>query len=81
MTKGLVGTYSAKHLESQPKLEAQRKQLESQGFHVIVETPVGFPAFSLKDVAKRHCASLIVVGSHGKGHKCPDFKEQNEIMV
>ncbi|MGV8073261.1 MAG: universal stress protein [Syntrophobacteraceae bacterium] len=52
--------------ESQLKLDAQRKQLESQGFDVIVETPLGLPAFSLNDVTERHGASLIVIGSHGK---------------
>jgi len=66
VTKGLVGSDTVAHSESQPKLEAQKKQLESQGLEVIVETPVGLPAFSLNDVAERHCASLIVVGSHGK---------------
>lgn len=66
VTKGLVGSDTVTHSESQPKLEAQKRQLESQGLEVIVETPVGLPAFSLNDVAQRHCASLIVVGSHGK---------------
>ena len=33
---------------------------------MIVETPLGLPAFSLNEVAQSHCASLIVVGSHGK---------------
>ncbi len=66
VTKGLVGADSVAQSESQPKLEAQKKQLESLGFDVIVETPLGLPAFSLNDVAERHCASLIVVGSHGK---------------
>jgi len=31
-----------------------------------VEMPQGLPAFSLNDVARRHGADLIVVGSHGK---------------
>lgn len=66
VTKGLVGVDTFAESEAGPKLEAQKKQLESQGFDVIVETPVGLPAFSLNDVAERHCASLIVVGSHGK---------------
>ena len=66
VTKGLVGADTTLHLESLPKLESQRKQLESQGFEVIVETPVGLPAFSVNDIAERHCASLIVIGSHGK---------------
>ncbi len=66
VTKGLVGADSALLSEAQPKLEEQARQLESLGFDVIVETPLGLPAFSLNDVALRHCASLIVVGNHGK---------------
>jgi nucleotide-binding universal stress UspA family protein len=66
VTKGLVGADSVAQSESQPRMEAQREQLESLGFEVIVETPVGLPAFSLNEVAERHCASLIVVGTHGK---------------
>jgi nucleotide-binding universal stress UspA family protein len=66
MSKGLVGADTVAMAEAQPQLEAQRKQLEAQGFDVIVETPFGLPAFSLNEVAQRHCASLIVVGSHGK---------------
>ena len=31
-----------------------------------METPVGLPAFSLNEVAQKHCASIIVLGSHGK---------------
>ena len=65
-TKGLVGADAVAQLLSEPKLEEQKKQLEAHGFDVIVETPVGLPAFSLNKVAQRHCASLIVVGSHGK---------------
>jgi nucleotide-binding universal stress UspA family protein len=33
---------------------------------VTVETPVGLPADSLNDLACRHCADLIVLGSHGQ---------------
>jgi nucleotide-binding universal stress UspA family protein len=51
---------------ARPKLEAQQQQLEAQGLHVTVETPVGLPAYSLNDVAARYCADLIVVGSHGQ---------------
>jgi nucleotide-binding universal stress UspA family protein len=64
--KGLVGADAVAQVLSEPKLEAQRKQLETHGFDVIVETPVGLPASSLNEIAQRHCASLIVVGSHGK---------------
>jgi nucleotide-binding universal stress UspA family protein len=51
---------------ARPKLEAQQQQLEAQGLHVTVETPVGLPAYSLNDIAGRYCADLIVVGSHGQ---------------
>jgi nucleotide-binding universal stress UspA family protein len=66
VTKGLVGADVTAESAAQPKLEEQKRQLEAQGFDVVVETPVGLPAFSLNEVALRHCASLIVVGSHGK---------------
>jgi nucleotide-binding universal stress UspA family protein len=66
VTQGLVGADVAVQLESDPKLQEQKKQLEAHGFAVIVETPIGLPAFSLNEIAQRHCASLIVVGSHGK---------------
>jgi nucleotide-binding universal stress UspA family protein len=48
-----------------PKLEAQQRQLEAQGLQVEVEMPVGMPAYSLNEVAGRHEADLIVLGSHG----------------
>lgn len=48
------------------RLSAQRRKLEAQGLNVIVETPIGLPAFSLNEVAEKHDASLIVIGSHGK---------------
>ncbi len=51
---------------AQPKLEAQQQQLEAQGLKVTVEIPVGLPASSLNDVACRHGADLVVVGSHGQ---------------
>ena len=60
---GLDATLRA---EAQPKLEAQKQQLLGQGFKASVEIPVGLPAYSLNDVARRHGADLIVVGSHGK---------------
>lgn len=66
VTRGLVGSDAVAQSRALPKLEDQRRQLEANGFEVIVETPVGLPAFSLNEVAERHCASLIVVGSHGK---------------
>lgn len=60
---GLDATLKA---EAQPKLEAQKRQLEAQGLQVTVEMPMGLPAYSLNEVARRHGADLIVVGSHGK---------------
>jgi nucleotide-binding universal stress UspA family protein len=60
---GLEATLRA---EAEPRLEAQKKQLQAQGFQVRVEMPMGLPAYSLNDVARRHGADLIVVGSHGK---------------
>jgi nucleotide-binding universal stress UspA family protein len=52
--------------EAQPALEAQKQRLVAQRFEVITEMPLGLPAYSLNDVACRHGANLIVVGSHGK---------------
>ncbi len=60
---GLEATLKA---EAEPKLEKQKQFLQGQGFKVSVEIPVGLPAFSLIDVARRHGADLIVLGSHGK---------------
>ncbi len=52
--------------EAEPRLTQQRRQLEAQGLQVLVETPIGLPASSLNDVARKHDASLVVIGSHGK---------------
>ena len=52
--------------EAQPALEEQKQRLVAQGFEVVTEMPLGLPAYSLNDVACRHGADLIVVGSHGK---------------
>jgi nucleotide-binding universal stress UspA family protein len=51
---------------AEPRLASQRRQLEAQGFRVLVETPVGLPGSSLNDAARKHDASLLVIGSHGK---------------
>lgn len=66
VTKGLVGADESLPSAARLKLEEQESQLESQGFEVVVETPVGLPAASLNEVAQKHHASLIVLGSHGK---------------
>src|SRR4030042_27881 len=60
---GLEATLRA---EAEPTLEKQKQFLQGQGFKVSVEMPTGLPAYSLNEVARRHGANLIVVGSHGK---------------
>lgn len=52
--------------EAEETFERQLLMLEDSGFAVHVEAPMGHPAFSLEEVRKRHAASLIVVGSHGR---------------
>ncbi|MDP2233101.1 MAG: universal stress protein, partial [Actinomycetota bacterium] len=47
--------------------EQQIQVLESRGLKVHIDAPLGYPAFSLDEAARRFGASLIVVGSHGKG--------------
>lgn len=61
-----LGLETLARTEAEPKLEIQKRLLEDQGLEVVVEMPLGLPGFSLNDVAKRHNASLIVVGSHGR---------------
>jgi len=51
---------------AEPRLAHQRRQLEAQGLKVVVETPIGLPGSSLNEVARKHDASLMVIGSHGK---------------
>jgi nucleotide-binding universal stress UspA family protein len=62
----LGGLEATLRREAEPTLEKQKQFLQGQGFRVSVEMPVGLPAFSLNDVARRHGADLVVVGSHGK---------------
>jgi nucleotide-binding universal stress UspA family protein len=64
--KFLGGLEASWRAEAQPLLEAQKSRLEAQGLQVAVEMPMGLPAYSLNEVAGRHGADLIVVGSHGK---------------
>ncbi len=65
-TEFFVGLDAALRAEAQPRLEEQKRMLEAQGLTVTLEMPLGLPGFSLNEVADRHCASLIVIGSHGK---------------
>ena len=62
----MVGLDATLRAEAEPLLERQKQVLQDQGFQVSVEMPLGLPAFALNDVARRHGADLIVVGSHGK---------------
>jgi len=62
----LGGMEGALREEGQEHLEAQKAQLESQGFTVDIQIPTGLPAQSLNEVARCHGADLIVMGSHGK---------------
>lgn len=64
--KFLGGLDAALRAEALPKLEEQQRALAVQGFQVTTEMPLGLPAYSLNEVARRHGAELIVAGSHGK---------------
>jgi nucleotide-binding universal stress UspA family protein len=61
-----TGLAESLRVAAQPRLEEQKQRLLAQGFEVSIEIPLGLPAYSLNDVACRHGAALIVVGSHGK---------------
>jgi nucleotide-binding universal stress UspA family protein len=52
--------------EAEPKLARQQGLLAAQGFEVAVELVLGLPAYMLNEVACRHGAGLIVLGSHGE---------------
>jgi nucleotide-binding universal stress UspA family protein len=47
-------------------LAEQRRLLTELGLEVIIETPIGLPGFSLNEVAQKHNASLMIIGSHGQ---------------
>ena len=61
-----AGLTESLRAEAQAPLDQQKQRLVAQGFEVVTEMPLGLPAYSLNDVACRHGADLIVVGSHGK---------------
>jgi nucleotide-binding universal stress UspA family protein len=65
VTRFMLGLEESLRADVRPKLERQQRQLEAQGFRVELEIPIGMPAASLNDIAARHGADLIVVGSHG----------------
>ena len=48
-----------------PKLEAQRRVLESQGLSASFELPLGHPEHEINRLAEKNDAQLIVIGSRG----------------
>ena len=60
------GAEAEARVEAESYLRVQARQLETAGLEVLLETPGGPPAQSLNQVAQRHDASLIVLGTHGK---------------
>ena len=50
----------------EPLLDQQSERLEAAGLKVTAEMPTGIPAVVLSDLAEKHDASAIVVGSHGR---------------
>jgi nucleotide-binding universal stress UspA family protein len=63
--KHLVGLSEMLREEAQQKLNTQKSALESYGYKVSLETPVGVPGPTLTSLALERGCSLIVVGSHG----------------
>ncbi len=49
------------------EMERQQRLLEGAGFQVTVAMPRGEPSQTLHDLAEKHDASLIVLGSHCRG--------------
>ncbi len=45
----------------------QAGAIERAGIRVHVDTTVGYPPYAIEQIAEEHGASLIVIGSHGKG--------------
>lgn len=66
MARFFSGTEAILREDAREKIDFQSKLLESMGYEVHVEMPVGAPAFALNDVAQGYGASLVVVGSHGR---------------
>ncbi|OEF96467.1 hypothetical protein BHF68_07350 [Desulfuribacillus alkaliarsenatis] len=52
---------------NEKKLTEKKHELEKYGLEVITKAPIGFPPYEITMVAKEENASLILVGSHGKG--------------
>lgn len=56
----------AERWEAESYLKVQARQLQAHGLEVVLETPTGLPGQSLNLVARKHDASLMILGSHGK---------------
>jgi len=63
--KHLVGLTEVLREEASTKLDAQKATLESFGYKVSVETPVGVPGPTITSLAADMKCSLILIGSHG----------------
>lgn len=63
--KHLVGLSEALKEEASPRLDAQKRTLEAEGFEVSVETPVGVPGVEITRLAFDAGCKVIVIGSHG----------------
>ena len=63
--KHTVGLADVMRDEAAPRIEEQKRVLESEGFAVTVETPVGVPGPTIAWLAREKGCSLVVIGSHG----------------
>jgi len=60
------GLYESLRAPMESRLEAQRRTLESAGFDVQIEMPLGFPGHEINAAGERHHASALVLGSLGQ---------------
>lgn len=60
-------TPSASRRDVDAMFGRQAADLEAAGIRVRVDTSVGYPSYAIEEVAQRHNAELIVIGSHRKG--------------
>jgi nucleotide-binding universal stress UspA family protein len=60
------GLYESLKESLRPRLDAERRVLETAGFVVAVETPLGVPFYEINRLADERSAALIVVGSLGE---------------
>lgn len=64
---GTPGLEEVLPVDNEPVLQRQKAMLEKLGLEVLVETPLGDPATTLKDIAEKYDVSAVLIGSHGKG--------------